>query len=163
MKRFSTVQINRGGISFIWCVMWSLIMQMSENDYMWAINKFGYNIKLCTDCFLDKWACTKKLAQPKTFFSSKSWRSFSKERLHSTDTCHFAILINIEKKFYKKMRSFVTTKSWIFYPLLHLIGEPSLRMICCSKNEKKNTFFCVKYLIISIPNALRMHVQPLIF
>ena len=84
-----------------------LILNMYENDYMWAKNKFGYNIKFCTDCFneiifLDKWACTKKLAQPKTFFSSKSWRSFSKKRLHTTDTCHCSILSIIEKNSIKR-------------------------------------------------------------
>ena len=88
-----------------------LILNMYENDYMWAKNKFGYNIKFCTDCFneiifLDKWACTKKLAQPKTFFSSKSWRSFSKERLHTTVTCHCAILRNIEILVYYRGTSF---------------------------------------------------------
>ena len=59
--------------------------------------------------FLDKWACTKKLAQPKTFFSSKSWRSFNKERLHTTVTCHCAILRNIEILVYYKGTSFDPT------------------------------------------------------
>ena len=96
-----------------------LILNMYENDYMWAKNKFGYNIKFCTDCFneiifLDKWACTKKLAQPKTFFSSKSWRSFSKERLHTTVTCHCAILRNIEILVYYKGTSFATKPTHTF-------------------------------------------------
>ena len=89
-----------------------LILKMYENECRWAQNMFGYNINLWTDCFneiifLDKWACTKKLAQPKTFFSSKSWRSFSKERLHTTVTCHCAILRNIEILVYYRGTSFV--------------------------------------------------------
>ena len=88
-----------------------LILQMSENDSIWAKNKFGYKFKFCTDCFkeitiLHKWAFREIGKYPKTFFSSKSRRSFSKERLCSIDTYHWSILRNIEKPVYKKPRSF---------------------------------------------------------
>ena len=88
-----------------------LILQMSENDSIWAKNKFGYKFKFCTDCFkeiiiLHKWAFREIGKYPKTFFSSKSRRSFSKERLCSIDTYHWSILRNIEKRVYKKPRSF---------------------------------------------------------
>ena len=61
----------------------------------------GYKIHFFTDCYkeiiiLHKWTCTEIMTYPKTLFSSKSWRSFSKERLHSTDTCHCSILRNIK-------------------------------------------------------------------
>ena len=67
----------------------------------------GYKIHFFTDCYkeiiiLHKWTCKKIVTYTKTLFSSKSWRSFSKERLHSTDTCHCSILINIEKNSNKR-------------------------------------------------------------
>ena len=120
MKLHSSVQMKGGGTKVLYDVscgeaQCTHILQASENDCMWAKNKFGYNINLWTDCFneiifLDKWACTKKLAQPKTFFSSKSWRNFSKERLHTTVTCHCAILRNIEILVYYRGTSFQAFK-----------------------------------------------------
>ena len=113
MKIHSSVQMNRGGGQkfYMMCHVegykapstWKCMKMIACEPKIFI----GYKIHFFTDCYkeiiiLHKWTCTEIMTYPKTLFSSKSWKSFSKERLHSTDTCHCSILINIEKNSNKR-------------------------------------------------------------